>query len=104
MALTSLLVACAVLVYWWRSKHGYVDGFTLGQIGATQSHFSSQKGNIALEVTEHTGNAVTSRIEFYQFKNVLGGCLLLPGLWAAVKIRSLLPRPPGMRRNSQISR
>jgi hypothetical protein len=95
MAITSLLLAGALLVYWWRSNHGHSDGFTLGSSGSTQSHFYSQNGRIALEATENLGSMVTRKIEFYQFKNVIGYFLLIPGLWLAIKIRSWLPRPPG---------
>jgi len=39
MALTSLLLAGVLLVYWWRSNHGHFDSFTLGKDSPTQSHF-----------------------------------------------------------------
>lgn len=97
----SLLIAGALLVYWWRSDHGHIDTFTLGRMGATESIFTSQNGRVAIEVIDHQGTLVTSRMEFHPFKEFLGYFLIVPGLWLAIKIRNLLPRPPGMRRNAK---
>jgi hypothetical protein len=95
LAVTSLILTLVLCVYWWRSKHGHTDSFTLGNIGSTQTHFTFANGRIGLEVSDHVGTTVMGRVEFYEFKNVLGACLLIPGLWLAIKIRSLLPKPPG---------
>jgi hypothetical protein len=94
MAIVSLLLAAALLVYWWRSNHGHSDSLTLGKSGLTESHFYSQRGRIVLEVTEK-GSVWKSNISFYEFRNVLGYFLIVPGLWFAIKVRSWLPRPPG---------
>jgi hypothetical protein len=95
LAITSLLLAGVLLVYWYRSNHGYIDGFTLGKSNETQSHFTSAHGRIALEVTQHLGAAVMMQTQFYPFQNVIAYCLILPALWLAVTIRNWLPRPPG---------
>lgn len=98
MALTSVLLAAVLLVYWWRSYHGHVDTFTLGRGSPTESQFFTTPGRIALEVTDRVGATVTSRMQFYRFKDVLGYFLILPCLWVAVLVRSWLPRPPGKRK------
>ena len=101
MALTSLLLAGVLLVYWWRSNHGHSDSFMLGKDSPTQSHFFTVNGRIAMEGSEAVGDQIVNKLQFYEFKNVLAYCLIIPGLWLAIKIRSLLPRPPGMRRNAE---
>ncbi len=95
MAVTSLLLAAVLLVYWWRSNHGHADTFTLGKGSVTESRFIAEHGEIVLEVTDHNAGLVQSQMQFYQFRSVLGYFLILPGFWLAIKVRSRLPRPPG---------
>ncbi len=95
LSLVSLLIAVALLVYWWRSNHGHVDSFLLGSVASTQTRFTSAAGHVGVEVIEHQGAIVTSRLQFYTFKQCLGYTLLIPGLWVAIKVRNMLPRPPG---------
>ena len=101
MALTSLLLAGVLLVYWFRSRHAYVDGFTLGKGSPTESHFSAVNGRISMEVIQTVGGTIYRTTYFYDFRNVMGYLLILPGFWLAIKIRSWLPRPPGMKRNDE---
>ncbi len=98
IAITSILLACVLLVYWWRSNHGHSDSITLGKNGSTQSHFTTSNGRILLEVTDHLDGQILTRIKPYRFQDVLGYFLLVPGIWVAIKVRSLLPRPPGRAR------
>jgi hypothetical protein len=104
IALTSVVAALVLLVYWWRGVHGYVDNFTLGRGTATESHFTSERnmfsgqGQILLEVTNNKGGEIVTTIKSYLYRQILGYFLIVPGLWMAIKIRSWLPRPPGMQR------
>jgi hypothetical protein len=104
LALTSLLCAVVLLVYWWRARHGHVDHFTMGRGSATESLFTSERnpfsgqGEVVMEVTNHGPSEVVTTIKPCLYRDFLGYFLLIPGLWVAIKIRSLLPRPPGMRR------
>jgi hypothetical protein len=96
LAIVSLLIAGALLVYWWRSYHGHSDTFTLGKVGSTKSVFTSQPGGrLTVEVIDYQSALVTSHLEFHSFREIIGYFLLIPGLWLAIKIRNWLPRPPG---------
>jgi hypothetical protein len=96
IAITSLLLVIILLVYWWRGNHGYTDTFTLGKGTQTETQFSTiGNGRIEVHVIDRHSVDVTDRIEFRRFKDVLGYFLIVPGLWVAIKVRSLLPRPPG---------
>ncbi len=109
LAITSLLCAVVLLVYWWRARHGYVDTLTLGKGTATESLFTSQRnqfsgqGEVLLEVTNHGPSNVVTTIKPYFYRDFVGYALLIPGLWVAIKVRSMLPRPPGRlrRRNAE---
>jgi hypothetical protein len=95
-----MLLAGVLLVYWWRSNHGHTDSFTLGKVSQTQSRFTADHGRILLEVTDNLGGQIITRITPHRFQDVLGYFLLVPGIWLAIKVRSLLPRPPGRLRNA----
>jgi hypothetical protein len=59
--------------------------------------FSGQ-GQILMEVTNNKGGEIITTIKPYLYRQILGYFLIVPGLWLAIKIRSWLPRPPGMMR------
>jgi hypothetical protein len=105
LALVSLLIACALLVYWWRSDHGHIDSYTMGGNAPTKTVFTTGPGAVWIKVVDSknaTGpqepGMIVEDMRSYPFKNILGYFLLVPALWLAIKIRNLLPRPPGMER------
>ncbi len=95
MAIVSLLLCGALLVYWWRSNHGHVDQFSLGATGQTQSHFLSQSGRVAITVHENGSADIRTQTKFYEFRQFIGYFLIIPGLWLAIAVRGWLPRPGG---------
>ena len=101
IAITSLLLLLVMLVYWWRGLHGHVDTFTLGKGTNTESVFTSSRnvfsgqGQVLLEVTDRQSATVVTTIRPYFYRKIIGYFLIVPGFWAAIKVRSLLPRPPG---------
>jgi hypothetical protein len=100
MAIVSLAMCAVLLVYWWRSNHGHSDELMLGSTGSTQAHFISEYGRVEIVTREAKLDAIQNQVHFYQFKEFIGWFLIVPALWAAIKIRSLLPRP-GAGKNEQ---
>ena len=97
LAIVSLVAVVAVSVLWWRSNHGHSDTAHLGADSTTRTLFYTLPGGrVAIHLAEHGTNGVQSKTNIYPLRSVLGGCLLVPALWAAVRLRRrLLPRPPG---------
>ena len=97
VAILSLLVGLFTLAIWWRADHGTTDTFHLGADSATQTWFETLPGGrLAAHIAEKNPTGVRSRTDFLPLRSVLGGCLFIPALWAAVQLRRrLLPRPPG---------
>ncbi len=97
VAIVSLAAAVAVAVLWWRGAQGHSDTFHLGASSPTQMSFEPLRdGRLAVHQGQHTPNGVQGRTDFVPMRSILGGCLMLPALWAAILVRRrLLPRPPG---------
>jgi hypothetical protein len=100
MAIVSLLLAGVLMVYWWRAHTGHTDQLTLGTTASTQSHFTTSKDMdgrsiVIIQTRENAATGIHENWHPYPFKQFIGWFLILPGLWAAIKVRSLLPRPGG---------
>jgi hypothetical protein len=100
--LTSLLLAGVFLVYWWRGVHGHVDTFTLGRGSSTETQFTSERNlarqGIVIVVANDRVNStqiIPGIVRIYPYRGMLGYFLLIPAFWVAMKVRSMLPRPPG---------
>jgi hypothetical protein len=98
MAIVSLLLAGILLVYWWRAHTGHRDEFTLGTTSSTQSHFSTARNMggrsvVIIQIREKVPIGIQESLHFYPFKQFIGWFLFLPGLWLAIKVRNMLPRP-----------
>jgi hypothetical protein len=98
MAIVSMLLLGVLLVYWWRAHTGHTDELTLGATSSTQSHLVTTRnmnGQAIVMVEVHQNNTaqINNQIKPYRFKDFLGWFLFIPGLWLAIKLRSLLPRP-----------
>ena len=95
LAIASLLVGVVILVFWWRS-YSHVDHFTIGSLDSGQTTYTSKDGRVFVTTSQKMGEMVTSTSKPYEHWRLAMGCLILPGLWAAVTVRrKLLPRPPG---------
>jgi hypothetical protein len=109
MSILSLLLAVTVLVYWWRAKHGHVDTLHLGIPNSTQVDFTTSGGPMGamfwMNIAEpHVTTAasqpsqatiITAIARPHRFTEALGYFLVVPCLWGAIKVRNMLPRPPG---------
>jgi hypothetical protein len=97
IAIVSLLAAVAVAILWWRAEHGHADTFHLGASSPTQVRFEPLPGGrLAIHRAERTDDGVQSRTDFVPMRSVMGGCFVVPALWAAIRLRRRLrPRPPG---------
>jgi hypothetical protein len=95
-AIASLVVCLLVLIFWARS-YSHIDHVGLRGVVGGRAELTTNHGTLMVTRTNHLGNMVNQESNFYPMRQVVGGCLVIPALWLAVKIRSLLPRPGGRR-------
>ncbi len=93
MAIVSMLLLITVCVYDWRARHGKYDRIAIESNATSQINLISGGGKISVEMLNHTGGGINDKLQFYEFKEVIGYCLIIPAIWLAIKIRSKLPRP-----------
>jgi hypothetical protein len=95
-AIASLVVCLIVLIFWWRS-YTHIDHVGFPGIGGGRAELTTNHGRVMVTTTRKVANMVTQVSSFHPMREVVGECLVIPALWLAVKLRSLLPRPGGRR-------
>jgi hypothetical protein len=100
-AIASLLLGAILLVFWWRSFR-HVDHLALPVMGGQKSEFTSQHGIVMVTNSRKEDGMIAMRSDFYDYRRILGACLIIPALWLAIFIRSKLPRPGGRPRDRHL--
>jgi hypothetical protein len=91
LAIASLVLGLAVLIFWWRS-YRHVDHFTLGNLNSHQTEFVTHNGYVMVKTSDNIGGIITSRSEPHPFSQVAWACLIIPAFWLAVWVRGKFPR------------
>jgi hypothetical protein len=89
LSIASLIVALAVLFFWWRSFH-HIDQFSLGKIEAERTTYTSRDGRVMVTVSENVGGMISRRSEVYEYWRLLMCCLAIPAFWLAITVRRML--------------
>jgi hypothetical protein len=101
LSIASLLVGLIICVFWLRSYH-HTDHFGYTFPTSRRTQFTSISGRVGVTVITNIPGGITQRTDFYQFKQIVGGCLVIPAFWLAIWIRSKLPRPGRIRRDDYL--
>ena len=98
LAIVSVLLALTTAALWWRGAHGHSDTvFHVGGTSANQTTLYTGPAGMAARVQRTMPDgSIGDRTQLVPFRTVLGGTMLIPALWVAVRVRRrLLPRRPG---------